>query len=73
MLKGVTIGRGSVIGSGSVVVKDVEPNSVYSGVTARKITTLSSFNVYIDSFADVQFFIYFISDETVKMIPIFAC
>lgn len=31
IMKGVTIGRGSVIGAGSVVVKDVEEFSVYAG------------------------------------------
>lgn len=34
---GVTIGRCSVIGAGSVVRQDVEPYTVYAGVPARKI------------------------------------
>ena len=34
---GVTVGEGSVIGSGSVVTKDVEPWSIYMGIPARKI------------------------------------
>lgn len=32
ILKGVTIGRGSIIGAGAVVTKDVPPYSVYVGV-----------------------------------------
>lgn len=32
ILKGVTIGRGSVVGAGAIVTKDVPPYSVYVGV-----------------------------------------
>lgn len=32
ILKGITIGRGSVIGAGAVVTKDVPPYSIYVGV-----------------------------------------
>ena len=42
ILPGVTIGRCSVIGAGSVVSKDVEPYSIYAGVPARKIRDLKS-------------------------------
>ena len=38
---GVHIGRNSVIGSGSVVAKDVEANSVYAGVPCRKIREIT--------------------------------
>jgi acetyltransferase-like isoleucine patch superfamily enzyme len=34
---GVTIGEGSIVAAGSVVVKDVEPYSIYGGIPARKI------------------------------------
>ena len=37
VLKGVKVGHGAVIGSGSVVVGDVEPMSIYAGVPARFI------------------------------------
>lgn len=38
---GVSIGRNSVIGSGSVVTKDVEENSIYAGVPCRKIRDIT--------------------------------
>ena len=37
ILKGVTVGFGSVIGAGSVVSRDVEPYSIVGGVPAKKI------------------------------------
>ncbi|MDP3698771.1 MAG: hypothetical protein Q8R47_04225 [Nanoarchaeota archaeon] len=37
ILGNIKVGSNSVIGAGSVVVKDVDPNSVYCGVPARKI------------------------------------
>ena len=36
ILKGVTIGRGSVIGAGAIVTKDVPPYTVYVGVPSVK-------------------------------------
>ena len=40
ILKGVTIGKNSVIGAGSVVAKDVEENCLSAGVPANKIKNL---------------------------------
>jgi acetyltransferase-like isoleucine patch superfamily enzyme len=37
ILPGVTVGRGSQVGAGAVVTKDVEPYAVVAGVPARKI------------------------------------
>lgn len=37
ILKGVEIGRGSIVAAGSVVTKDVLPYSVYGGIPARFI------------------------------------
>ena len=37
ILKGVNIGARSIVGSGSVIVQDIEPNSIYAGNPARKI------------------------------------
>ena len=36
----INIGSNSIIGAGSVVVKDVEPYSVYAGVPAKKLRNL---------------------------------
>lgn len=40
VLRGVTIGAGSVIGAASVVVHDIPPRSVAAGVPARVLRTL---------------------------------
>lgn len=40
VLKGVTIGKGSVIASGAVVTKDIPPGVLAGGVPARVIKTL---------------------------------
>lgn len=37
ILPGVTIGRGAVIGTGSVVTKNVEPMAIVAGIPARQI------------------------------------
>ncbi|USK33680.1 acyltransferase [Bacillus sp. F19] len=43
ILPNVRIGANSVVGAGSVVTKDVEPNSVVAGVPARKISDLETY------------------------------
>ena len=40
VLKGVTIGRGSVIGAGSVVTRDVPPGVIVAGNPARLVREL---------------------------------
>lgn len=40
ILPGVQIGRCAIIGAGSVVMKDVEPYSIYAGVPAKKLRML---------------------------------
>lgn len=42
ILPGITIGRCSVIGAGSVVTRNIEPFSIYAGVPARKIRDLET-------------------------------
>jgi acetyltransferase-like isoleucine patch superfamily enzyme len=37
ILPGVTLGRGCIIGSGSVVTSDIEPYAIACGIPARKI------------------------------------
>jgi acetyltransferase-like isoleucine patch superfamily enzyme len=43
ILPGVTIGPNSVVGAGSVVVKDVPANTVVAGVPARVISSLDEY------------------------------
>jgi acetyltransferase-like isoleucine patch superfamily enzyme len=42
ILKGVTIGRGSVVAAGAVVTHDVPPNTVVAGVPAKVIKYISA-------------------------------
>lgn len=37
ILSGVTVGKGSVVGAGSVVTKDIAPYSIYTGAPERKV------------------------------------
>ena len=39
VLKGVTLGRGCVIGAGAIVTKSVPPYEIWAGVPARKISS----------------------------------
>ena len=52
--KGVTIGKNSIIGAGSVVTKDVDENSIYAGNPAKFIKKLDKkeFNTRKDFFKD---------------------
>ena len=52
--KGVTIGKNSIIGAGSVVTKDVDDNCVYAGNPAKFIKKLDKkeFNTRKDFFKD---------------------
>ena len=43
ILSGVSIGDNSIIGAGSVVSKNIEPNSVYAGVPAKYICSLDEY------------------------------
>jgi maltose O-acetyltransferase len=40
VMPGVTIGDGCIVGAGSVVTKDLEPNAIYAGVPAKKLRDL---------------------------------
>lgn len=42
IINGVTIGKGSVIGAGSVVVRDVPPHTVVAGNPAKVIRTIEN-------------------------------
>ena len=43
IMPGVTVGKNSIIGVGSIVTKDVEPNSVMVGIPAKKIMSIDEF------------------------------
>lgn len=50
ILPGVTIGENSCVAAGSVVTKDVEPNTLVGGIPARKIKNLTK-----TVFSNIQF------------------
>ena len=43
ILPNVTIGPNSIVGAGSLVRSNIEPNSVYAGVPARRICSLDEY------------------------------
>lgn len=49
VLPGVTIGKGTIIAAGAVVIRDCEPNSLYAGVLAKLIKRLYSENAQTPS------------------------
>jgi acetyltransferase-like isoleucine patch superfamily enzyme len=51
ILKGVTIGEGAVVASGSVVTKDVEPYSIVAGNPAKKVKQIERPAKTIDEIA----------------------
>lgn len=48
ILKGVTVGRGAVVGAGSVVTRNVPPHSIVAGNPAQIIRTYNSKEVEAD-------------------------
>ena len=54
MLDGVTIGRGSIIGAGAVVTKNIPPYSVAVGVPAKVISQRNTISKPSGSEIDVQ-------------------
>ena len=51
ILPGITIGPNSIVGAGSVVTKDVPPDTVVVGNPARAISSLKDYIEKIESFA----------------------
>ncbi|WP_429140932.1 acyltransferase [Aeromonas veronii] len=43
ILPGVSIGDNVIVGAASVVTKDLEPNSVYAGIPAKKIKNIDEY------------------------------
>lgn len=60
ILGGVKIGEGSIIGAGSLVIKDVEPYSIYAGTPAKKIRGR------FESFEDLQKHLYLVKSKYYK-------
>ena len=51
ILPNVRIGENCIIGAGSIVTKDLEPNGVYAGIPAKKIST---FDEYVKKCAEIR-------------------
>ena len=50
---GVTVGQGCVIGAGSVVTRDIPPNSFAAGVPARVIRPITQQDVIANIFPEL--------------------
>jgi len=50
ILKGVTIGHGTVIGAGSVVVNDLPPMSIACGNPAKVVNVIKDLNSYLNNY-----------------------
>lgn len=53
ILKGVTVGEGSIVGAGSVVTKDVPPYTVVAGNPARVVKLLPQSGTEIEKFSQL--------------------
>ena len=49
ILPGVTIGRGALVGAGSVVAKDVPDDTIVAGVPARRLRSIQETSAYPES------------------------
>jgi len=52
LLPGISVGENSVVGAGSVVTRDVEPNSVVAGVPAKKLKSINPNENLLDQTAN---------------------
>ena len=63
MLPGVVIGDNIVIGAGSLVSKDIESDSVYAGVPAKRICSIQD---YIDKIEKISQEMRFGEEYTIR-------
>lgn len=52
ILPGVVIGKGAIVGAGSVVTKDCEADYVYAGVPAKKICSVNEYIERVDAIGE---------------------
>ena len=63
ILPGVRIGDNAIVGAGAVVTKNLESNTVYAGVPAKRICTV---NEYIDKVKKVDQNLWFSEEYTIN-------